>query len=82
MAPPNKPEQNFTIPGLSFLCVKHDHDCPARLNQDIDDCICNELEYEFHSSPERFTASAESGRAARREAARKAAKASRKANRK
>lgn len=82
MAHHDHSEPNFTAPGLTFLCIKHDHDCPTRLNQEIADCICKELEYEFHSSPERVAASVEAGRTARRKAAREAAQAPRKAKRK
>lgn len=82
MAQHNQFGQSPPNPSLAFLNVKHDNNCLTILTQDGADCTCKELDYEFHSSPQRFSASIALGRTARRKAAREAAKALRNAGRK
>jgi hypothetical protein len=66
-------------PGVHFVLMRHDADCPAKVTQSIADCICDaELEI---TTQTKWVAAVNQTRAERRRAEREAAKALRKARR-
>lgn len=71
-----KPDHLLT-PGLHFVEVAHDDDCPGRFEHGRGCCCTPDVR--LHSDPERYIRGELANRAARRAAAREAARAMRKA---
>lgn len=72
--------EDLLKPGLRFLEVAHDSDCPGRFENGRG-CCCNP-EVRLHTDERRYIRDELKNRAARRAAAREAARAMRKAQRK
>jgi hypothetical protein len=70
---------NLLQPGLHFIEIAHDEDCPGRFTNG-DGCTCDPW-ITPHSDVDRFVQGEMMNRAARRKAAREAEKALRKARR-
>jgi hypothetical protein len=69
----------FIKPGLNFLEIRHDLDCPMLSGGSH--CVCEAVEMVTHQDESRFVKTVVQNRAERRKAAREAEKALRRARR-